>query len=78
MISSWVKNALLSGKSDMQESGNKNLEFVLSTAPIWDRLATTCTQLFTCYVSLQFNLDAVNDALGRKYINPFLNYLMLA
>ncbi|CAI8589440.1 unnamed protein product [Vicia faba] len=38
VITSWVKSAFLSGKNNMQESGNKNLEFVLSTAPIWDRL----------------------------------------
>lgn len=38
VLSSWVKNTFLSGKNDMQESSNQNLEFVLSTAPIWDRL----------------------------------------
>lgn len=42
MFSSWVKSALRSGK-DMSESGNQNLDFVLSTAPIWDRLVTICT-----------------------------------
>ncbi|XP_027361240.1 uncharacterized protein LOC113869218 [Abrus precatorius] len=37
-LTSWVKSAFRSGKKDMQESINQNLDFVLSTAPIWDRL----------------------------------------
>ncbi|XP_057450194.1 uncharacterized protein LOC130741345 [Lotus japonicus] len=37
MFSSWVKSAFGAGKKDMQES-TQNLDFVLSTAPIWDRL----------------------------------------
>ncbi|KAK2371888.1 hypothetical protein QL285_073089 [Trifolium repens] len=37
LLSSWVKSAFVCGK-DTQESSNQNLEFVLSTAPIWDRL----------------------------------------
>ncbi|XP_027909243.1 uncharacterized protein LOC114168562 [Vigna unguiculata] len=37
-LSSWVKGALRSGKKDMLESINQNLDFVLSSAPIWDRL----------------------------------------
>ncbi|TKY45605.1 hypothetical protein E2542_SST30404 [Spatholobus suberectus] len=38
MLSSWVKSAFRSGKKDMQESVNQNLDFVLSSAPIWDRV----------------------------------------
>ncbi|KAJ1391211.1 Nuclease-related domain, NERD [Sesbania bispinosa] len=38
MLSSWVKSAFRGGKKDIQESVSQNLEFVLSTAPIWDRL----------------------------------------
>ncbi|CAL0332062.1 unnamed protein product [Lupinus luteus] len=38
MFSSWVKSAFRGGKKEMQESIHQNLDFVLSTAPIWDRL----------------------------------------
>ncbi|MED6218058.1 hypothetical protein PIB30_023438 [Stylosanthes scabra] len=38
MFSSWVKNPFRAGKKDMQESIQQNLNFVLSTAPIWDRV----------------------------------------
>ncbi|KAG4972793.1 hypothetical protein AAZX31_11G009300 [Glycine max] len=38
MLSSWVKGAFRSGKKDMQESVNQNLDFVLCSAPIWDRV----------------------------------------
>ncbi|RZC31515.1 hypothetical protein D0Y65_002412 [Glycine soja] len=38
MLSSWVKSAFRSGKKDMQESVNQNLDFVLGSAPIWDRV----------------------------------------
>lgn len=37
-LSSWVKSAFRSGKKDMQESVTQNLYFVLSSAPIWDRV----------------------------------------
>ncbi|XP_020230099.1 uncharacterized protein LOC109810906 [Cajanus cajan] len=37
-LSSWVKTAFRSGKKDMQESVTQNLDFVLSSAPIWDRV----------------------------------------
>ncbi|XP_061354533.1 uncharacterized protein LOC133299119 [Gastrolobium bilobum] len=37
-LSSWVKSAFRGGKKDMQESIHQNLDFVLSTAPRWDRL----------------------------------------
>ncbi|BAU00745.1 hypothetical protein VIGAN_10236200 [Vigna angularis var. angularis] len=37
-LSSWVKSAFRSGKKDMLESVNQNLDFVLSSAPIWDRV----------------------------------------
>ncbi|KAL2349438.1 hypothetical protein Fmac_003438 [Flemingia macrophylla] len=36
-LSSWVKSAFRSGK-DMQESVTQNLDFVLASAPIWDRV----------------------------------------
>lgn len=42
MFSSWVKSAFGAGKKDMQES-TQNLDFVLSTAPIWDRLVNFYT-----------------------------------
>ncbi|KAI4322017.1 hypothetical protein L6164_021744 [Bauhinia variegata] len=38
MLSSWVKSAFRGGKKEMQESVQQNLDFILSTAPIWDRL----------------------------------------
>lgn len=36
-ISGWIKDALSGDKKTMQES-IKNLDFILSTAPMWDRL----------------------------------------
>ncbi|XP_054815182.1 uncharacterized protein LOC129315488 [Prosopis cineraria] len=38
MLSGWMKSAFRSEKKEMQESGHQNLDFILSTAPIWDRL----------------------------------------
>lgn len=37
-ISGWIKGALRSDKKEMQESIPQNLGFILSTAPMWDRL----------------------------------------
>ncbi|KAF7825013.1 Plasma membrane isoform 1 [Senna tora] len=37
-LSGWMKSAFLGGKKEMQESVNQNLDSILSTAPIWDRL----------------------------------------
>ncbi|GMY06914.1 Plasma membrane isoform 1 [Fagus crenata] len=42
MFSGWIKGAFRGGKSggkkEMQESIHQNLNFILSTAPMWDRL----------------------------------------
>ncbi|GLT72765.1 hypothetical protein SLA2020_446690 [Shorea laevis] len=38
MISGWIKGAFRGGKKEMQESIHQKLDFILSTAPIWDRL----------------------------------------
>ncbi|XP_059667438.1 uncharacterized protein LOC132312892 [Cornus florida] len=38
MFSGWIKGAFRTGKKEMQESINQKLNFILSTAPIWDRL----------------------------------------
>ncbi|XP_062073513.1 uncharacterized protein LOC133777789 [Humulus lupulus] len=38
MFSGWLKGAFGGGKKEMQESIQQNLNFILSTAPIWDRL----------------------------------------
>ncbi|XP_059456994.1 uncharacterized protein LOC132186895 [Corylus avellana] len=38
MISGWIKGAFRGGKKEMQESIHQKLDFVLTTAPIWDRL----------------------------------------
>ncbi|XP_028800247.1 uncharacterized protein LOC114755526 isoform X2 [Neltuma alba] len=38
MLSSWMKSAFRAEKKEMQESVHQNLDFILSTAPIWDRL----------------------------------------
>ncbi|XP_050386221.1 uncharacterized protein LOC126802615 [Argentina anserina] len=38
MFSGWMKGAFLGGKKEMQESIHQKLEFILSTAPMWDRL----------------------------------------
>ncbi|KAI9156959.1 hypothetical protein LWI28_014675 [Acer negundo] len=37
-VSGWIKGAFRGGKKEMQESINQQLNFILSTAPIWDRL----------------------------------------
>ncbi|XP_057970048.1 uncharacterized protein LOC131159298 [Malania oleifera] len=38
MFSGWIKGAFRGGKKEMQESIHQQLNFVLSTAPMWDRL----------------------------------------
>ncbi|PON77564.1 Nuclease-related domain, NERD [Parasponia andersonii] len=38
MFSGWIKGAFRGGKKETQESIQQNLSFILSTAPVWDRL----------------------------------------
>lgn len=38
IFSGWIKGAFRSTKKEMQESVQQNLGFILSTAPMWDRL----------------------------------------
>ncbi|KAF6140936.1 hypothetical protein GIB67_030147 [Kingdonia uniflora] len=38
MFSGWIKDAFRGGKKEMQEGIQQNLHFILSTAPMWDRL----------------------------------------
>ncbi|GLT76659.1 hypothetical protein SLA2020_483080 [Shorea laevis] len=38
LFSGWIKGAFSGGKKDMQESIHQTLNFVLGTAPMWDRL----------------------------------------
>ncbi|KAG6605718.1 hypothetical protein SDJN03_03035, partial [Cucurbita argyrosperma subsp. sororia] len=38
MFSGWIKSALRGGKKEIQESKDEKLNFVLNTAPMWDRL----------------------------------------
>ncbi|XP_038888004.1 uncharacterized protein LOC120077943 [Benincasa hispida] len=38
MFSGWIKSAWRGGKKEMQESMDQKLNFVLNTAPMWDRL----------------------------------------
>ncbi|KAK6926191.1 Nuclease-related domain, NERD [Dillenia turbinata] len=38
MLSGWIKGAFHCGKKEMQESVQQRINFVLSTAPTWDRL----------------------------------------
>ncbi|XP_062147395.1 uncharacterized protein LOC133855280 [Alnus glutinosa] len=38
LISGWIKGAFRGGKKEMQESIHQKLDFILTTAPIWDRL----------------------------------------
>ena len=37
MFSGWIKSALRGGKKEIQESKDEKLNFVLNTAPMWDR-----------------------------------------
>ncbi|TYH05888.1 hypothetical protein ES288_A08G115500v1 [Gossypium darwinii] len=39
MIFGWVKSAFRGGKKEIQDSFHQQLNFILSTAPIWDRFA---------------------------------------
>ncbi|KAJ4958568.1 hypothetical protein NE237_025679 [Protea cynaroides] len=38
MFSDWIKGAFRGGKKEVQDGINEKLNFILSTAPIWDRL----------------------------------------
>ncbi|KAF5735314.1 Plasma membrane isoform 1 [Tripterygium wilfordii] len=38
MFSGWIKDALRGGKKEMQESMHQKVNFILNTAPMWDRL----------------------------------------
>lgn len=38
MFSGWIKGAFRGGKKETQESIEQKLNFILSTAPMWDRL----------------------------------------
>ncbi|PON49512.1 Nuclease-related domain, NERD [Trema orientale] len=38
LFSGWIKGAFRGGKKETQESIQQNLSFILSTAPVWDRL----------------------------------------
>ncbi|XP_048226045.1 uncharacterized protein LOC8280503 [Ricinus communis] len=38
MLSGWIKGAFRGAKKEMQESIHEKLNFILSTAPMWDRL----------------------------------------
>ncbi|TYG75809.1 hypothetical protein ES288_D03G062400v1 [Gossypium darwinii] len=38
MLSGWIKSAFRGGKKEMKESFHQQLNFILSTAPMWDRL----------------------------------------
>ncbi|KAL6127375.1 hypothetical protein ACLB2K_075416 [Fragaria x ananassa] len=38
MLSGWMKGAFRGGKKEMQDSIHQKLDFILSTAPMWDRL----------------------------------------
>ncbi|KAK8628013.1 hypothetical protein V6N13_063726 [Hibiscus sabdariffa] len=38
MFSGWIKSAFRSGKKEIQESFHQQLNFILSTAPTWDRM----------------------------------------
>lgn len=38
MFSGWMKGALSGGKKELQEQLQQKLNFILSTAPMWDRL----------------------------------------
>ncbi|KAL8142679.1 hypothetical protein V2J09_015711 [Rumex salicifolius] len=38
MLTGWIKGAFKGGKKEMQESIQQQLNFILGTAPMWDRL----------------------------------------
>lgn len=46
MLSGWIKSAFRGGKKEMQESFHQQLNFILSTAPMWDRFVTKCANDF--------------------------------
>lgn len=49
MFSGWIKGAFRGGKKEMQESIHQKLNFILSTAPMWDRFVAIFT-LNGCYL----------------------------
>lgn len=50
MISGWIKGAFRGGKKEMQESIHQKLDFILSTAPIWDRCVAIYAVKFDVYI----------------------------
>ena len=49
MFSGWIKGAFRVGKKEMQESIKKNLNFILSTAPMWDRFVNIYALKDRCF-----------------------------
>jgi hypothetical protein len=49
LISGWIKGAFRGGKKEMQESIHQKLDFILTTAPIWDRCVAIYAFKFDMY-----------------------------
>jgi hypothetical protein len=50
IISGWIKGAFRGGKKEMQESIHQKLDFILTTAPIWDRCVAIYALKFDVYI----------------------------
>ncbi|CAI0395147.1 unnamed protein product, partial [Linum tenue] len=45
---SWIKGAVYGGKKENQESLTQKLNFILNSAPMWDRYIALCLRLLFC------------------------------
>ncbi|XP_044477807.1 uncharacterized protein LOC123205063 isoform X1 [Mangifera indica] len=59
MLSGWLKGAFSGGEKEMQEYINQQLNFILSTAPIWESFCFFffrffCSLIFCAYLFIYF------------------------
>lgn len=49
LFSGWIKGSFGGGKKEMQESMHQNLNFIIATAPTWDRFVAVCSFKFLLF-----------------------------
>ena len=59
MLSGWIKGAFGGGKKEMQESLHEKLDFILGTAPMWDRSVLISTSIACFYAFLDLFPDYI-------------------
>ncbi|KAI4320114.1 hypothetical protein MLD38_033625 [Melastoma candidum] len=75
MLPRWMKGAFCGGKKEIQESVHQQLDFILSTAPMWDRLELRGNKfLLGEFVEFKGNPDDVLAlrAIRRSKVNRLL------